>query len=145
MWVFDWLLEMIPGGLPEDVFSSTNYPKAFAWRERYFETIKAATTKNGERPSIEGAEATKRILGSDFAEQVSNSAAVDEKDFTGVKAGSQVESWPIDDHSGRKNREVGKLVGLTVQELVLEKKTPKGETTIRVHLPRWNYRIESVG
>lgn len=139
MWVFDWLLGM-PGLLPEDVFSAKQYPKTFAWRERYSESVKAATSKLGERPVIEGEEAAKRIIGSEFGEKA---AIVDESDFVQVKKGSQVESWPIDDHSGRKNRESGELVGLTHREVVLEKNIPHEGTTIRVHLPRWNYRVES--
>ena len=133
---------MIPGGLPEDAFSATTYPETFAWRERYSDSVKAATEKLGERPVIEGEEATKRVINSNFGEPEGH---VDESDFVGVKNGSQVESWAIDDHSGRKNREVGELVGLTHQEVVLQKTIPHEETTIRVHLPRWNYRLESAG
>ncbi len=140
--MFDWLLEMIPGGLPEEAFSTKTYPETFAWRERYSEAVKAATEKLGERPVIEGEEAAKRIISSKFEE---SNIHVDESDFVGVKKGSQVESWPIDDHSGRKNREVGELIGLTHEEVVLQKKIPHEETTIRVHLPRWNYRLESAG
>jgi hypothetical protein len=88
---------------------------------------------------IEGPEVTKRVIGSEFHEQ---NLAVDEHDFTSVKKGAEVTVWPIDDHSGHKTREVGELVGLTHQEAVVEKKTPNGETRVRVHLPRWNYRVE---
>ena len=139
MWVFDWLLEMIPGGLPEGVFSAKNYPKTFAWRDRYQEALHVARAKLGDRSVIEGPEAAKRIIGSEFHEQ---NLAVDENDFVGVKRRADVEVWPINDHSGRKNRDVGELVGLTHQEVVIEKSTQSGETRVRVHLPRWNYRVE---
>lgn len=133
-------MEIIPGGLPDDFFSSKQYPKTFAWRDRYSEAVKKAAAELGERPVIQGPEAAKRISGSKFRESLVH---VDERDFTGVKEGSKVESWPIDDHSGRKNHESGELVGLNHQEVVIQKKIPHEETTIRVHLPRWNYRIES--
>jgi hypothetical protein len=110
MWIFDWLLEMIPGGLPEGSFSAKVYPKTFAWRERYREACDAAKSKLGHRPVIEGHEAAKRIIGSQFHEQ--------------------------------NLREVGELLGLTHQEAVVEKKTQNGEARVRVHLPRWNYRVE---
>jgi hypothetical protein len=139
MWIFDWLLEMIPGGLPEGSFSAKAYPKTFAWRERYREACHAAKGKLGHRRVIEGHEAAKRIIGSEFHEQ---NLVVDENDFIGVKKGAEVAVWPIDDHSGRKTRQVGELVGLTHQEAVVEKKTQNGETRVRVHLPRWNYRVE---
>jgi hypothetical protein len=89
----------------------------------------------GDRPVIEGPEAAKRIIGSEFHEQ---KLVVDETDFIGVKKGAEVEVWPLDDHSGHKTREVGELVGLTHQEAVIEKNTQHGETRVRVHLPRWN-------
>jgi hypothetical protein len=133
---------MIPGGLPEGSFSAETYPKTFAWRQRYQEACQAAKEKLGACPVIEGPEAAKRIIGSEFHEQ---NLVVDENDFIGTKKGADVEVWPIDDHSGRKNREVGELVGLTYQEAVVEKKTKNGEARVRVHLPRWNYRVEPAG
>ena len=87
MWVFDWLLEMITGGLPEEVFSAKTYPKTFAWRGRYREALEAAKRELGNLPVIEGPEATKRILGSDYHEQ---NLVVDESDFVGVKKGAEV-------------------------------------------------------
>ena len=81
---------------------------------------------------IEGPEATKRIFSSDFHEQ---KLFVDESDFVGVKKGADVEVWPIDNHSGRKTREIGELVSLTHQEAVIEKITQNVETRVRVHLP----------
>lgn len=124
---------MIPGGLPEGSFSAKNYPNTFAWRERYQKASEAAKAKLGDRPVIEGPEAAKRIIGSEFHEQ---KLVVDETDFIGVKKGAEVEVWPLDDHSGHKTREVGELVGLTHQEAVIEKNTQHGETRVRVHLPR---------
>jgi hypothetical protein len=91
---------------------------------------------------IEGHEAARRIMGSEFNEQ---NLLIDEHDFTGMKKGAEVSVWPSDDHSGHKTREVGELVGLAQQEAVVEKKTPNGETRVRVHLPRWNYRVELAG
>ena len=102
----------------------------------------AAKTKLGQQAVIEGPEAAKRIIGSNFHEQ---NLVVDERDFVDVKEGVEVEVWPIDDHSGRKTREDGELVGLTHQEAVVEKNTPNGEARVRVHLPRWNYRLELAG
>lgn len=139
MWIFDWLFEMIQGGLPEETFSAKTYPKTFAWRERYREAYAAAKAKLGTRPVIDGHEAAKRIFASQFHEQ---DLAVDEHDFTGVKKGAEVAVWAIDDHSGRNTHQVGQVVGLTAQETVVENETQNGETRVRVHLPRWNYRVE---
>jgi hypothetical protein len=120
-------------------FSAKNYPKTFAWRERYREACDTAKRKLSDPPVIEGPEAAKRIFGSGFHEQ---KLFVDESDFVGVKKVADVEVWPIDDHSGRKTREIGELVSLTHSEVVIEKNTQNEETRVRVHLPRWNYRLE---
>jgi hypothetical protein len=88
IWVFDRLLEMIPGGLPDPVFSARTYPKTFVWRERYQEACGTTKRKLSDPPMIEGPEAAKRIFGPDFHEQ---KLFVDEGDFVGVKKGVDVE------------------------------------------------------
>ena len=114
-------------------FFSQNYPKTFAWRERYREACDTAKRKLSDPPVVEGPEAAKRIFGSDFREQ---KLLADESDFAGVKKGADVEVWPIDDHIGRKTREIGELVNLTYQEAVIEKNIQNGETRARVHTCR---------
>ena len=140
IWVFDWLLGMIEGSLPSTVFSAKKYPKTFAWLGRYRDAWEAAKKKLGDRPTIDGAEAHKRIMSAGYGEQDGD---LDEEDFTDLEKGASVEAWPVDDYSGKQTREAGEVVTLTHEEVVLQKKIPDAQAEIRVHLPRWNYHVQA--
>ena len=69
---------------------------------------------------------------------------IDESDPLGLKSGEVVEVVPTD--SGVLDPQRGRLVGLGVEEVVLEVDVPSTEgEVLRVHFPRRNYRITKVG
>ena len=67
---------------------------------------------------------------------------VDDNDPLGLKKGQYVESWPID--SGFNHHDRGKLVSLTSNEVVLVSQSKVGGKEVRIHHPRWNFRIRAV-
>ena len=88
---------------------------------------------------MKGDAALKRILDASFAEKEST---VDDQDPLGLKTRSVVEVWPID--SGIRHRDRGRLVGLTLDEVVLSVMSEAESKEIRIHFPRTNFRIQAV-
>lgn len=130
VWAFYWAT-VIPGALPPDQISAVQFPKVFAWIERF----SAAAKQLGRPKNIEGSEAVKLITSSEYVEGVSH---VQSHATEGFHAGQGVEVWPID--SGFNNKDRGILLALTISEIVIEKKTDQGQT-IRMHAPRHGFRI----
>ncbi|KAL3424575.1 glutathione s-transferase [Phlyctema vagabunda] len=137
-WPFHWV-RGLKGALPESLISPTQFPKVFAWIERFNQATTAAATTAGKPQSLKGAQAATKIGAAEFAEP---EGAVDEGDPLGLTKGQEVEVWPID--SGFKNRDRGPLVALNATEVVIQTKTSEGKI-VRVHAPRHGFRIKAVG
>jgi hypothetical protein len=129
----------LKGALPRDLISEKQYPKVFAWHERFSKAIKAAKAAVAKPTTLKGDAALKRIVNASFAEQEST---VDEQDPLGLKKGTEVEVWPID--TGIRHRDRGRVVGLTRDEVVLSVKSEAEGKELRVHFPRTNFRIQAV-
>ena len=127
------------GALPEELFSEAQFPKVFAWIERFQQAVAAAAKKAGKAPMIQGAEALSMIEEAGFAER---EGEVDGSDATGLKKGEEIEVWPID--SGFNSKDRGRLVGLNGREVVVEGKTKNGKM-VRIHTPRHGFRVRRVG
>lgn len=138
VWPFHWL-KGLKGALPGDYISANQFPKVFAWIERFDKAVKVAATELGKPKSLKGQEAVNQISKSHYAESESS---VDADDPTGLKKGQEVEVWPID--SGSNHRDKGQLVGLSGSEIVIESKTREGQS-VRVHTPRHGFRIRGIG
>ena len=67
---------------------------------------------------------------------------VDIGDPLGLKKGQDVESWPID--SGSRHHDQGRLVSLSSREVVLASQSKIRGKEVRIHHPRWNYRVRAV-
>lgn len=126
--------------LPQNLFSPKQYPKVFAWVDRFSKAVAAAKQVAPKPTTLKGPEAAKRIVQADFADTVT---LVDETDPLGLKAGQEVEVWPTD--SGFKHRDRGRLVALTSQEVVIATPPKEGGNEIRVHHPRVGFRIQAIG
>jgi glutathione S-transferase len=137
--IFDWLFQ-IPGSFPEDIFNAQSYPKTIAWRDRYASSIAAAKESAPKPTELEGNLAVPQILGEGFVEQ---QLRIDSNDPLGLKAGEEVEVWPID--TGFNQRDRARLVGLSTREVVIEAKSQMEGTEVRIHFPRWNFEIQAVG
>jgi hypothetical protein len=138
VWPFHWL-QGLKGAFPADQISAEQFPKSFAWIDRFQATVSAAVKSFGKPKSVNGTEAAALIGSSEFAEEVGD---VDPKDPSGLKKGQNVEVWPID--TGFRNKDKGLLVALSLSEIVIETKTQDGKM-IRVHAPRHGFRIRPSG
>ena len=121
------------------MFSAKQYPKVFAWHERFSKAIKAAKAAVAKPTTLKGDAALKRIVEASFAE---GESTVDEQDPLGLTKGSEVEVWPID--TGIRHRDRGRVAGLSREEVVLSVKSEAEDKEIRVHFPRTNFRIQAV-
>ena len=129
------------GALPPTLISAKQYPKVFAYIARFNKALGSAKASGLEPTTIRGPDALKRIANAQYADR--EALTVDEEDPLGLKAGEEVEVWPLD--SGFNHREHGLLVGLNQDEVVLNTKTELRGEEIRLHFPRTNFRIRAVG
>ena len=138
-WIFSWLAYDIEGSLPKDLFSPEQFPKAFAWFDRYRAAIAKAMKdmeSSGKVRQLEGPEAVKEVSNGPFGDR---QPSIDKRDPTGLKGGEYVVGYPTD--TGFTRKDAGNLVGLTTQEVVIASKAENG-AEIRVHHPRWNFAVE---
>ena len=138
VWPFHWLIG-VKGALPPSLFSKEKFPKVYAWVDRFSKAVSTAKSAAPEPTTLKGAEAVKYIVQSEYHEPEED---VDASDPLGLKKGQDVESWPID--SGSRHHDRGKLVSLTSKEVVLASQSKVGGKEVRIHHPRWNYRIRPV-
>ncbi len=127
------------GALPPSLFGKENFPKIYAWIDRFSSTLKAARNSAPKVVTLKGPEAIQYITQAEFTEP---SGEVDAQDPLGLKKGQDVESWPID--SGFNHRDRGQLVALTRQKVVLKAQAKIGHKDVHIHHPRTNFRIRAV-
>lgn len=126
----------LPNAMPETYFNEEHYPKTIAWRNRYRAAIENAKKEAPTPKELSGGDTIAKILDQDMFE--SKLEVVE--DPSGFKAGDELVVHPSDTGFTRPDR--GKLIGLTKQEVVLQKVSQQGGKEIHVHFPRWNFTIE---
>ena len=136
VWPFHWLQGM-KGALPPALISEKQYPKVFAWIDRFTEAVTAAKSSSSKPTTLKGAEAIEHIIQADY---VDSEQSVDSNDPLGLKEGQEIEVWPLD--SGSSHHDRGRLVALTSNEVVLASQTKMGGKEVRIHCPRTNFRIQ---
>lgn len=133
------MLEFAAGlQLPEEVISEKIFPKTFAWFERYRAAVEKAKSSAPEPTTLDGEAAAKCIHTSESGQV---KLSVDEKDPTGLKAGTEIEVYGAD--WGTEHRDSGRLVGLTPDEVTIAVKS-KGGAEIRIHAPRTGFKISKL-
>jgi hypothetical protein len=135
VWPFEWLNGM-KGALPRESISEEHYPKVFAWIARFKKAVNAARASAPKPATLKGDEALQRITSSGFWEP---EGQVDENDPLKLKKGQEIEVQPTD--SGFSHRDRGHLVALNAAEVVLQAPTKQGNSEVRIHCPRINFRI----
>jgi hypothetical protein len=137
VWPYHWLSGM-KGALPPDQVSAAQFPKVFAWIDRFQKSVSTEAKKLGKPKTIKGAEAASQISASEYAEALPSSDAAP----AAAKNGQQVQLWPID--SGFNNKDTGVLLAVNEAEFVIETTTKEGNT-LRVHAPRHGFRVKAIG
>lgn len=122
--------------MPASIISPTQFPKVFAWISRFQDALKKAKDSGFKPVTIKGKDVIKYMQSARFVE---SAGEVDANDPLGLRAGEEVEVWPID--TGFSHRDRGTLLSLTPSEVVVGKKTKAGGQDIHVHMPRWGFRI----
>ena len=138
VWPFHWLIGL-KGALPPSLFSKEIFPKVYAWVDRFSKAVSTAKSAAPKPTTLKGDEALKYIVTAEYHESEGD---VDPNDPLGLEKGQDVESWPID--SGSRHHDRGRLVSLNSKEVVLASQSKIGGKEIRIHHPRWNYRIRPV-
>ena len=143
IWPFHWLTTM-NGALPPHLISPQQFPKVFAWIDRFNAAINATKSKGPKPVTLKSEQAIKTVASSEFVVSgVEKKPVVDESDPLGLKAGQEVEVWPTD--TGMRNHDKGILVGLDRRETVVEVQGEKSEGKIRMHFPRGGFRVKTIG
>lgn len=144
VWLLHWL-RGIPGALPADQLSERQFPRTFAWVERFDSAVAAARKRLGKAPVLSGEEAARAIVGSPYHEEAAQ-VARDEPivQALGLKQGDKVVVYPTD--SGSSHKDSGSLVGLGAKEVVFETNSElQGSPAVRVHAPRHGFRVVRKG
>lgn len=141
IWPFHWL-SGLPGAFPPDHISKTQFPRVFAWIQRFEQTVSAAEQKMGKTPTLSGDEAAKAIVGASYFEAQDGEVHESEPLVTALdlKKGDAVVVYPLD--SGSSHKDSGVLQSLDSKEVVFETKADMpGSPAVRVHAPRHGFRV----
>lgn len=141
IWPLHWL-NGLPGALPSDQISKTQFPKVFEWIERFDKTVNAANQKLGKVPTVSGDEAAQTIVQSSYFEDSATEVVQSEPlvKALDLKRGDNVVVFPLD--TGSSHKDLGALLKLDGREIVFETKTDlQGSPVVRVHAPRHGFRI----
>lgn len=137
VWVIDWFLGDIQA--PKEYFSEETYPKVIAWRNRFKQELEKAKSRAPQPVRLEGADAVQAVLNADFTDK---DLQVDSNDPVGIQSGTSVEVYPTDGGGFMdKNKDRGRLVKLTKDEVAISVQAEKGDKEVRIHAPRWNFKI----
>jgi hypothetical protein len=102
---------------------------------RFKKTTREAE-KSSKAVSLDGQAAMQHIVAASYHD---HQTGVDDTDPVKLKEGDLVQLWPTD--SGFRHKDQGHLVKLTKDEVVLAIQTRSGGKEIRVHAPRWGFRV----
>ncbi|MCJ1401350.1 hypothetical protein MMC11_004562 [Xylographa trunciseda] len=138
IWPFHWLTGL-KGALPPSFISSKQFPKVFAWIDRFNKAIATAKASAPKPKTLKGADAVSFVIHAEFSEPDGQVV----EDPLGLEKGQDVEVWPID--SGFKNHDRGVLSALSSREVVIVSPTKVDEKEVKIHHPRTNFRIRQVG
>ncbi|EXJ70022.1 uncharacterized protein A1O5_07095 [Cladophialophora psammophila CBS 110553] len=140
IWTFDWTLQEkmhMLEYLEKDVISASEFPKTFAYVDRFRKAMAKKQEQNGVPEELSSEETIERILASDCFEP---EGSVDPLDPLRLKKGQMVEIWPVE--SGFTHHDKGELVSIGIKEVVISSKPNLGEGRLRLHFPRVNFRIQ---
>jgi len=129
----------MPGALPASYISANQFPKVFAWIQRFDNAVKEARAASPKPIRVKVDDLIKHLAKSRFYEPFGD---IDANDPTAYKAGDEVAVYPTD--TGASHKDTGKLLSLTPNDIVIAKRTKVGDLEIHVHAPRWGFRVTKV-
>ncbi|EJD01143.1 uncharacterized protein FOMMEDRAFT_110715 [Fomitiporia mediterranea MF3/22] len=134
--VYGWIVRF--RGMKE-VFNDKKFPKTFAWLGRMveFEKTRRASIAHAIT-KIDGAAASKIIADNINTHFLEVDFDDDEGRLLGLKLGDKVQVIP--DDNARNYPTIGKLIGLTREEIVLQL-SGTGVPSLRCHFPRLNFSV----
>ncbi|KIW04495.1 uncharacterized protein PV09_04252 [Verruconis gallopava] len=139
-WNLDWavgLAQLKQEGEKGDLFTREQYPKVFAWLDRYKAFVASVHEKDGRAETIGIEETVRKVLSSKYAEPEGD---VDALDPLQLKKGQLVEMFPTD--SGMNHHDKGELLSISADEVVVKSEVPGGKGHLRIHYPRTNFSIK---
>lgn len=150
IWPFHWLASMpnafLDGSGSQEVgLSAEQFPRLFAWISRFNDAIRAARKSQPSLATkVDGATAARAICAAAYADACSSTApSVDSRDpvarTAGLVAGQRVVLWPTD--TGVSHKDVGKLVRLSSDEVVIEVAANEDAPCVLLHAPRHGFRV----
>lgn len=139
IWPFHWLTTL-PGALPPNLISATQFPLLFAYISRFDAAVKAAGATKA--PKLSGPDVLALIAGTPEL-QAEEEGAGEWDAESGFGRGEEVRIWPVD--SGVRHKDRGRLVRLDAEEVVVERQLGEGgKGNIRIHAPRHGFRVGRV-
>ena len=138
IWPFHWLTGL-KGALPPSFISSRQFPKIYAWIDRFEKVVANAKASASKPATLKGADAVKFVTQADFSQPEGRVV----EDPLRLEKGQDVEVWPID--SGFRHHDRGILSALDSREVVIVTQTKIGGKEVRIHYPRTNFRITVIG
>lgn len=139
-WYLDWatsLAQLKQEGEKGNLFTSEQYPKVFAFLDRYKAFVAKVHEKDGRAPTISIDETVERVLSSGYTEP---EGIVCPLGPLQLEKGQRVEVYPTD--SGINHHDKGQLVSIGAQEVVVESEVPGGNGFLRIHYPRTNIAVK---
>lgn len=148
-WAINMASDMQDNSSSNDVevmLGRAQFPGIHGWAQRFRTVADEAQAKNaGAGPLEEGQEAedevVRKILSSTLTEKTD--LWIDESDalvkMDGLKVGQRVSVGAAD--IGGEHKDVGTLLRLAEDEVVIEVEVPNGEGNLRLHFPRINCKI----
>jgi hypothetical protein len=137
VWAIDWLITYLSP--PKEYFSAGLYPKVYNWQYRFMQEVEKAQARAPKPLTLDSADAVQAVLDSDFSD---DKLSVDSADPIQLKEGANVEVFPMDGGGFMdKNKDRGRLIKLTKDEVAIAVQSQKGDKEVRIHAPRWNFKI----
>jgi hypothetical protein len=125
----------MPGALDPAYISANQFPKTFAYIDRFNAALKTAQSAMARPVRLPIQDVISHMSTSRFYESVGD---VDANDPLALQPGDEVTTGPTD--TGVANRDTGRLVTLTPNQITIAKQT-KDNFEIHVHMPRWGFRV----
>jgi hypothetical protein len=122
--------------LPKHSFPKDQHPNTWAWLARFKKTVKAAEASSAKAMSLDGKAAFQHITSASYHD---HKTGVDKTDPLQLQQGDLVDLCPTD--SGFRHKDSGRLLKLDKDQVVLAIQTNSGAKEVRIHAPRWGFRV----